>query len=70
MRSPLKTDVTRADSNITDDYSMEVSAKDIPALTDMAPRMARGATISTPYLANQDDEDRKCLRLPNQPLHP
>lgn len=58
MRCPLKTDVSRADSNITDDYSMEVSAKDILALTDMAPLMAPGATISIPYLANQDDEDR------------
>ncbi|MFC0254768.1 methylenetetrahydrofolate reductase [Achromobacter marplatensis] len=37
---------------------MEVSAKDIPALTAAAPRMLPGSTISIPYLPGQDDNAR------------
>jgi methylenetetrahydrofolate reductase (NADPH) len=35
--------------SITDAYSLEVSAKDIAALTAAAPRMVPAATISIPY---------------------
>lgn len=44
--------------HITDAYSLEVSAKDIPALTAAAPRILPGSTISIPYLPGQDDESR------------
>ncbi|CAB3624674.1 5,10-methylenetetrahydrofolate reductase [Achromobacter marplatensis] len=44
--------------HITDAYSLEVSAKDIPALTAAAPRMLPGSTISIPYLPGQDDNAR------------
>ncbi|MGE8641869.1 MAG: methylenetetrahydrofolate reductase, partial [Achromobacter sp.] len=43
---------------ITDAYSMEVSAKDIPALTAAASRILPGSTISIPYLPGQDDDAR------------
>lgn len=45
-------------SHITDAYSLEVSAKDIPALTAAAPRMLPGSTISIPYLPGQNDDAR------------
>ncbi|NMK44837.1 methylenetetrahydrofolate reductase [Achromobacter sp. Bel] len=51
--SPLK-----SPSNITDAYSLEVSAKDIPALTAAAPRILPGSTISIPYLPGQDNDAR------------
>ena len=44
--------------NITDGYSLEVSAKDIPALTATAPLIAPASTISIPYLASEDNEAR------------
>lgn len=44
--------------NITDGYSLEVSAKDVPALTAAAPWILPGATISIPYLPGQDDGAR------------
>lgn len=45
-------------SNITDGYSLEVSAKDIPALTAAVPRILPGSTISIPYLPGQNDDAR------------
>lgn len=51
-------DKPRPVNDITDAYSLEVSAKDIPALTAATPRIAPGSTIAIPYLANQDDETR------------
>ena len=44
--------------NLTDDCSLEVSAKDIAALTAAAPRIRPGSTISIPYLPGQDDDAR------------
>ncbi|WP_323883459.1 methylenetetrahydrofolate reductase [Aeromonas caviae] len=44
--------------HILDGYSLEVSPKDIPALTLAAPHMVPGATVSIPYLPNQDNEVR------------
>lgn len=38
--------------------SLEVSAKDIPALTEASPRISPGTTISIPYLPNQNDDAR------------
>jgi methylenetetrahydrofolate reductase (NADPH) len=44
--------------NITDAWSMEVSAKDIPALTEAAPRILPASTIAIPYLSGQDNDAR------------
>jgi methylenetetrahydrofolate reductase (NADPH) len=48
----------KSPSHITDAYSLEVSAKDIPALTAAAPRILPGSTISIPYLPGQDNDAR------------
>ena len=48
----------KSPGHITDAYSLEVSAKDIPALTAAAPRILPGSTISIPYLPGQDDNSR------------
>ncbi|WP_245638609.1 methylenetetrahydrofolate reductase [Hydrogenophaga palleronii] len=45
-------------SDITEACSLEVNAKDMPALAAAAARIATGSTISIPYLANQDNEAR------------
>lgn len=45
-------------AHLSDAYSLEVSAKDIPALTAAASRILPGSTISIPYLAGQDDDAR------------
>lgn len=39
-------------------FSLEVSAKTMPALRAEAARIAPGTTISIPYLANEDDDAR------------
>lgn len=39
-------------------YSMEVSTKDIPALTEVASRLPPASTISIPYLAGEGNEAR------------
>ncbi|MCO7460920.1 methylenetetrahydrofolate reductase [Stenotrophomonas maltophilia] len=39
-------------------FSLEVSAKTMPALRAEAGRIAPGTTISIPYLANEDDDAR------------
>lgn len=44
--------------NITDAYSLEVSARDIAALTAAGSRIVPGSTISIPYLPGQDDDAR------------
>lgn len=49
---------SKSPSHITDAYSLEVSAKDIPALTAAAPRILPGSTISIPYLPGQDNDAR------------
>jgi len=41
-----------------DAFSLEVSAKAMPALRTEAGRIAPGTTISIPYLANEDDDAR------------
>lgn len=51
-------DMSRSTNNITADYSLEVSAKAIPALTAAAARIAPGATIFIPYLAGEDNAAR------------
>ncbi|MCC8554828.1 methylenetetrahydrofolate reductase [Xanthomonas hortorum] len=45
-------------STVTDAYSLEVSATDIPGLTAAAPRIMRGSTIAIPYLPSQDNDAR------------
>lgn len=44
--------------DITEACSLEVSAKDIPALTAAADRILPGTTLSIPYLPGQDDAAR------------
>lgn len=44
--------------NITDAYSLEVSARDISALVATASRIPPGSTISIPYLPGQDNDAR------------
>lgn len=44
--------------NITDAYSLEVSARDISALAATASRIPPGSTISIPYLPGQDNDAR------------
>lgn len=59
MANPLiHLDKPRLSSNITDGYSLEASAKDIPALTAAAPRIWPASTVSIPYLASEDNEAR------------
>ncbi|MBB1626379.1 methylenetetrahydrofolate reductase [Achromobacter sp. UMC71] len=48
----------KSSGTLTDAYSLEVSVKDIPALTATASRLLPGSTISIPYLSGQDDEAR------------
>lgn len=48
----------RSASNIIDAYSLEVSPKDVPALTAAAPRMLPASTIAIPYLPGQDNDAR------------
>jgi len=45
-------------SALTDGYSLEVSAKAIPALIEAAPRIAPGTTIFIPFLPGEDNEVR------------
>ena len=45
-------------SNITRDYSLEASTKDIAALSAAAPRILPGSTIAIPYLTREDDDAR------------
>ena len=45
-------------NNITHAYSLEVSAKDIAALSAAAPRILPGSTIAIPYLPREDDDAR------------
>jgi methylenetetrahydrofolate reductase (NADPH) len=44
--------------HITRAYSLEVSAKDIPALSAAAPNVSPGTTIAIPYLENQSNDAR------------
>jgi methylenetetrahydrofolate reductase (NADPH) len=44
--------------SITDDYSLEVSAKDISALTAAAPHISPGSTVAIPFLPSQDNATR------------
>ncbi|MDQ4626995.1 methylenetetrahydrofolate reductase [Janthinobacterium lividum] len=48
----------RAAGNITHAYSLEVSAKDMPALSTAAPRIAPASTIAIPYLPREDNDAR------------
>ncbi|WP_109126700.1 methylenetetrahydrofolate reductase [Dyella sp. C11] len=49
---------TRFARNIIDAYSLEVSAKSIPALTAVASRILPATAISIPYLPGESDEAR------------
>ncbi len=51
-------DMPRLASIITDGYSLEVSARAIPALAAVAPRIAPGTTVFIPYLPGEDNEAR------------
>jgi len=48
----------RSSGNITDAYSLEVSARDISALAATASRIPPGSTISIPCLPGQDNDAR------------
>jgi methylenetetrahydrofolate reductase (NADPH) len=48
----------RAAGNITHAYSLEVSAKDMPALSAAAARIAPASTIAIPYLPREDNAAR------------
>lgn len=56
--SLIHSSTPKSPSNLTDDYSLEVSARDIPALTGAASRILPGSTISIPYLPGQDNDAR------------
>lgn len=45
-------------SNITRACSLEVSARDFPALTAAAPRLSPGSVLSIPYLPREDNDTR------------
>ena len=45
-------------NNITHAYSLEVSAKDMPALSAAAPQILPGSTIAIPYLPRENDDAR------------
>lgn len=51
-------DMRKPASNITHAYSLEVSAKDIAALSMAAPRILPGSTIAIPYLPRENDDAR------------
>lgn len=51
-------DNPRPAGNITHAYSLEASAKDMPALSAAALRILPGSTIAIPYLAREDDDAR------------
>ncbi|MCC7643172.1 MULTISPECIES: methylenetetrahydrofolate reductase [unclassified Janthinobacterium] len=51
-------DMRKPASNITHAYSLEVSAKDIAALSTAAPRILPGSTIAIPYLPRENDDAR------------
>lgn len=44
--------------SVTDGYSIEVTAKDIPALTDIAPQIWEGAPVAIPYLPGEANSAR------------
>jgi methylenetetrahydrofolate reductase (NADPH) len=54
----INPDQPRPVGNITGAYSLEVSAKDIPALTAAAPRIVPASTLSIPYLPSEDNDAR------------
>lgn len=59
MTRPLMhADQPRPTSHITDAYSLEVSAKDMAALSAAAPRILPATTISIPYLPRENNEAR------------
>ena len=51
-------DIRKPANNITHAYSLEVSAKDIAALSAAAPRILTGSTIAIPYLPRENDDAR------------
>ncbi|MDN2711449.1 methylenetetrahydrofolate reductase [Janthinobacterium sp. SUN118] len=51
-------DMPRPASNIAHAYSLEVSAKDMPALSAAASRIVPASTIAIPYLPREDDAAR------------
>ncbi|MHC3906847.1 methylenetetrahydrofolate reductase [Achromobacter marplatensis] len=54
----IHSNTPKSPGHITDAYSLEVSAKDIPALIAATPRILPGSTISIPYLPGQDNDAR------------
>jgi methylenetetrahydrofolate reductase (NADPH) len=48
----------KAPNGITDGYSLEVTAKDIPALTEAAPHIWDDAPVAVPYLPGESNDAR------------
>nr|WP_244664150.1 methylenetetrahydrofolate reductase [Xanthomonas phaseoli] len=57
-RPVISTDTPHLASIVTDAYSLEVSIKDIGALTDAAPRILPGCAMFIPYLPGQNEAAR------------
>ncbi|MCP3048425.1 methylenetetrahydrofolate reductase [Xanthomonas euvesicatoria pv. allii] len=54
----ISTDTPNFASTVTEAYSLEVSAKDIGALTNAAPRILPGCAMFIPYLPGQNEAAR------------
>jgi methylenetetrahydrofolate reductase (NADPH) len=57
-QDPLSADALAPARALINSYSLEVSAKDIHALTEASQRIPPGTTISIPYLPSQSDDAR------------
>nr|WP_301541469.1 methylenetetrahydrofolate reductase [Xanthomonas euvesicatoria] len=57
-RPVISTDTPNFASTVTEAYSLEVSAKDIGALTNAAPRILPGCAMFIPYLPGQNEAAR------------
>ncbi|MBO9793264.1 MULTISPECIES: methylenetetrahydrofolate reductase [Xanthomonas] len=54
----ISTDTPNFASTVTEAYSLEVSAKDVGALTNAAPRILPGCAMFIPYLPGQNEAAR------------
>lgn len=68
----MSTDTPSLANTIADAYSLEVSVKDVGALTKAAPRMLPGSTMFIPYLPGQTTlrgwpQHRWCAGLASNP---
>nr|WP_244668027.1 methylenetetrahydrofolate reductase [Xanthomonas phaseoli] len=57
-RPVISTDTPNFASTVTEAYSLEVSAKDVGALTNAAPRILPGCAMFIPYLPGQNEAAR------------